>query len=76
MFSLAGWSPLLPTGFLVSRGTQDSALPPDASLTGLSPSLAGLSSSFLLHLKVSLCGPYPGALRAPVWALSLSLAAT
>ena len=53
VFSLAGWSPLIPTGFLVSRGTQDSALPSDASLTGLSPSLAGLSSSFLLHLQVS-----------------------
>ena len=50
VFSLAGWSPLIPTGFLVSRGTQDSALPFNASLTGLSPSLAGLSSSFLLHL--------------------------
>jgi hypothetical protein len=25
VFSLGGWSPLLPTGFLVPRGTQDSA---------------------------------------------------
>ena len=25
VFSLGGWSPLLPTGFLVSRGTQDSS---------------------------------------------------
>ena len=25
VFSLGGWSPLLPTGFLVSRGTQDPA---------------------------------------------------
>ena len=26
VFSLGGWSPLLPTGFLVSRGTLDSGL--------------------------------------------------
>ncbi len=27
IFSLGGWSPLLPTGFLVSRGTQDPTSP-------------------------------------------------
>ena len=31
VFSLGGWSPLLPTGFRVSRGTQDTSLPADAS---------------------------------------------
>ena len=44
---LGGWSPQLPTGFLVSRGTQEqeptSRTP---SCTGLSPSLVELSSSF------------------------------
>src|SRR5260370_19646799 len=47
MFSLRGWSPSLPTGFLVSRGTQD---PYTQTLvltpTGLSPSLVLLSNSF------------------------------
>ena len=37
----------------MSRGTLDSAMPCIVSLTGLSPSLAGLSSSILLQLKVT-----------------------
>ena len=41
VFSLGGWSPLLPTGFPVSRGTLDPARPAKLSCTGLSPSLAG-----------------------------------
>ena len=45
VFSLAGWSPLLPTGFLVSRGTLDPAASAQVSSTGLSPSPAGLPSS-------------------------------
>ena len=47
VFSLAGWSPLLPAEFLVLRGTQ---VPPDLrvciSCTGLSPSAARLSCLF------------------------------
>ena len=47
VFSLAGWSPLVPAEFLVLRGTQ---VPPDAQLsisrTGLSPALATLSCVF------------------------------
>ena len=42
VFSLAGWSPLLPTRFHVSRGTLDPAVPPRLPPTGLSPSPAGL----------------------------------
>ena len=76
VFSLAGWSPLLPTGFLVSRGTPGAAasllLPP----TGLSPSAAGLSSAVPLLFRSVPAAPYPGALRAPVWAPPVSLAAT
>ena len=53
VFSLAGWSPLLPTGFLVSRGTPDAAAPPSPSPTGLSPSLAGLPSSVPLGTRVA-----------------------
>ena len=44
VFSLGGWSPQLPTGFLVSRGTRArTAGRCISSLTGLSPPLAGLS---------------------------------
>ena len=40
VFRLGGWSPRLPTGFLVSRGTLDPAAGLLLSPTGLSPSLA------------------------------------
>ena len=43
VFSLGGWSPRLPTGFLVSCGTLDSRLVTRISLTGLLPSPAPLS---------------------------------
>ena len=39
VFRLGGWSPRLPTGFLVSRGTLDPAAGLLVSSTGLSPSL-------------------------------------
>ena len=50
VFSLGGWSPLLPTGFPVSRGTlvPSGCLP--VSSTGLSPSLAEFPK--LLRLPV------------------------
>ena len=50
VFSLTGWSPLFPTGFLVSRGTLDPAALTLTSATGLSPSPAGLSRSVPLSL--------------------------
>ena len=59
VFSLAGWSPLLPTGFLVSRGTPDPAVPSAASPTGLSPSLAGLPRAVWLPLPDHVRSPYP-----------------
>ena len=43
----------------MSRGTLDPALLPLISLTGLSPSLAGLSRAILLSLEDQLCGPNP-----------------
>ena len=46
VFSLTEWSPLIPTRFLVSRGTLDTALSVEISDTGLSPSLAGLPRPF------------------------------
>ena len=50
VFSLTGWSPLVPTRFPVSRGTLDPAVFISFSCTGLSPSLAGLSSAILLKI--------------------------
>ena len=44
--ALGGWSPRLPTRFLVSRGTLDPARCLLFSCTGLSPSVAGLPRPF------------------------------
>ena len=46
VFSLGGWSLRLPTRFLVSRCTLDSAMWTRTSFTGLSPSLVGLPMPF------------------------------
>ena len=46
VFSLAGWSRRIHTGFHVPRATQDTATLRVASHTGLSPSAAGLSRPF------------------------------
>ena len=46
VFSLWGWSPFLPSGFLVSRRTPDSARSFKISSTGISPSLSYLSRYF------------------------------
>ena len=59
VFSLTGWSPLVPTGFPVSRGTLDPARPAPASGTGLSPSVAGCSKAVPLPLPDPLCSPNP-----------------
>ena len=48
VFSLTGWSRLIHAEFLVIRVTQDTAGIILASGTGLSPSVAELSSSLLL----------------------------
>ena len=53
VFSLTGWSPLFPTRFLVSRSTLDTAMSLSFSLTGLSPSLAGLSRTVLLTVSMT-----------------------
>ena len=47
VFRLGGWSPRLPTGFLVSRGTLDPARFTSFSTTWLSHSVAGLPMPFL-----------------------------
>ena len=46
VFRLGGWSPRLPTGFLVSRGTLDPATSQSLSFTWLSHSVAGLPMPF------------------------------
>ena len=46
VFRLGGWSPRLPTGFLVSRGTLDTARSRSFSNTWLSHSVAGLPMPF------------------------------
>ena len=43
----------------MSRGTLDPAVPLLPSLTGLSPSLAGLSRTVLLTVRDHLCSPNP-----------------
>ena len=48
VFSLTGWSRLIHAEFLVIRVTQDTAGMTKASITGLSPSMAALSSALLL----------------------------
>ena len=47
VFWLGGWSPRLPTGFLVSRGTLDPATFTSFSTTWLSHSLTGLPRPFV-----------------------------
>ena len=59
VFSLGGWSPLLPTGFLVSRGTLVSASRFILSDTGLLPSLEVLSRTLLLSFIMHVAGPQP-----------------
>ena len=68
VFSLAGWSPLIPAGFLVSCGTQVPAgLTPMVPRTGLSPSAVPLSFGFRYHLRLgSAAGPTtPGGASPP-----------
>ena len=53
VFSLAGWSPLLQPGFLVSRPTPDPAARGAFSGTGLSPPAAGFSKTVPLPRRAS-----------------------
>ena len=76
VFSLGGWSPRLPTGFLVSCGTPDTSLSFSLSLTGLLPSLVPLSNGLQLEITLIMSVHTPKVRRPLVWALSISLAAT
>ena len=76
VFSLLGWSPFLPSGFLVSRRTLDSAklvnLFDYRTFTsfGLPFQIVRLSFTSLRR------GPYPKLIINLVWAVPISLATT
>ena len=59
VFRLGGWSPRLPTGFLVSRGTLDPARCPLISLTGLSPSAVCFPKTVQLSSYNTVRSPQP-----------------
>ena len=60
----------------MSRGTLDPVRCLRISVTGLSPSMAGFPKTVLLSYWLTYDSPQPRRARTPVWALSLSLAAT
>ena len=76
VFRLGGWSPLLPTGFLVSCGTLVPAAAFSLSLTRLLRSLAPLSNGVQLAIASAYAGPQPQKACSLVWAIPSSLAAT
>ena len=57
IFSLTGWSPWIHARFHVARATQVPARPSRLSSTGLSPTLARLSSALRLDVPVHIAGP-------------------
>ena len=59
VFSLGRWSSLLHAGFLVSCATLVPTCLLSFSLTGLLPSLVGLSNPLQLKIKVRSVGPQP-----------------
>ena len=59
VFRLGGWSPRLPTGFLVSRGTLDPARCRLISLTGLSPSSVCFPKTVQLSSYNTVRSPQP-----------------
>ena len=78
VFSLAGWTPRIQTGLLVSRPTQDATRPHLDSRTGLSPPMVELSRTFrspsAYHSVV--LQPLRCVATTQVWADPRSLAAT
>ena len=78
VFSLAGWTPRIQTGLLVSRPTQDATRPHLDSRTGLSPPTVELSRTFrspsAYHSVV--LQPLRCVATTQVWADPRSLAAT
>ena len=77
VFSLLGWSPFLPSGFLVSRRTLDTA---SLVMYFVYRIFTFFDVAFQLtstiHLQYYLCGPYPKSIIDSVWAAPISLATT
>src|SRR5699024_6795429 len=76
VFSLRGWSPFLPTRFLVSRGTLDSARCVLCFVYGAFTLSGWLSQNHSTTFPSHFLRSEPQNARTLVWALSLSLAAT
>ena len=78
VFSLTGWSRWIRAGFLVSRVTQDTAMPCHASCTGLSPSMVSFSKDFHSQFKynAAVLQPQQRIATPLVWAVPRSLATT
>ena len=65
VFSLTGWSPCLPSGFLVSRRTPDSAKPPLDFAYGIVTLFDLPFKTVRLSFRVPCCGPYPESISTP-----------
>ena len=65
VFSLTGWSPCLPSGFLVSRRTPDSAKPPQDFAYGIVTLFDLPFKTVRLSFRVPCCGPYPESISTP-----------
>ena len=76
VFRLGGWSPHLPTGFLVSRGTLETTRCLQISHTRLSRSLVELPSPFCYPRQCIYRPETPEELLPLVWPCSISLATT
>ena len=76
VFSLAGWSPRLPTGFHVSRGTLDPAGGAAPSAYGALTLYGRPSQGRSASAAPPSCSPEPRRARTPVWAPPVPLAAT
>ena len=76
VFSLGGWSPLLPTGFPVSRGTLVQPCSFMISPTRLSRPLGEFPKLLRLSFRMRYGCPQPRRACTAVWAHSRSLAAT
>ena len=76
VFRLGGWSPLIPTGFLVSRSTLAITCWIQISDTWLSHSLVSFPKLFSYLIQCMMLSQTPSELLPMVWPLSLSLATT
>ena len=78
VFSLAGWTPRIQTGLLVSRPTQDTTKPHLDSYTELSSSMVELSRTFYSRPECQnvVLQPLRCVATTQVWADPRSLAAT